>query len=280
MHNGLLVAKRLFMEASSFTDRPDPVSAGIAISMLQDAVETYLWTLIKDRGIGTNERDGFVDYIKKLSNADVEIPHRGELFDLNKARVNFKHNANLPAPEEAKKHKWAVEQFFRTAVPAHFEVSFDEISLVQLVGDGEIRDHLAEAQKCLDHADLKECAEELAKAKALLFRQFNRYIPEASDALRGADRIFEAIPGGRTVRPFAFLAKYLDVLREAALVSLLHLPLREYRFLREGLPTANQSISGKWYLHHTRSGYVPANLQRAIESIVNLCIRAESIQLD
>ena len=42
----LLLSKRLFLEACHYIERADPVSCGIAISMFQDAVELYVWTVV------------------------------------------------------------------------------------------------------------------------------------------------------------------------------------------------------------------------------------------
>ena len=41
----LLIVKRLFVEATKFAEQTDPIAAGIATSLLQDAVELYLSTM-------------------------------------------------------------------------------------------------------------------------------------------------------------------------------------------------------------------------------------------
>ncbi|MCL4781011.1 MAG: hypothetical protein KJ049_12530 [Gammaproteobacteria bacterium] len=68
----LLVVKRLFLEAKNFAEQTDPIAAGIATSLLQDAVELYLWTLIKERNIQVKDNDSFVMYLQRLlSSADL-----------------------------------------------------------------------------------------------------------------------------------------------------------------------------------------------------------------
>lgn len=272
----LLLSKRMFLEASSYADRADPVSAGIAISMFQDAVEIYVWTLIKERNVVTKDQAGFVSNIEAVQKAGINIPFSAKLLELNKARVGFKHYGNLPASAEAGKFRTYVEDFLNAAMLEHFAARFDELSLVDLVSDNEIRQHLRLAEQNIVKASLQEAAEELAKAKTLLFGKLNQYIPKVDSRLRDADRLVNSIPGVRGSHTFTYLSEFLSAVREVSLVALFRLPLQDYNFLKTNLPSANQTLSGKWYLAHFRSQYSAAECTRAASCIVNLSIQIEA----
>lgn len=106
-----LLTKRLFLEACAFAARSDPVAAGLAISMLQDAAEMMVWSVVKDKGLPVKDQSGFVANIEAIAKAGHSLSFVPELHELNKARVGFKHYGNLPAAGEVNKHRSAVEGF-------------------------------------------------------------------------------------------------------------------------------------------------------------------------
>jgi len=252
------------------------MSAGIAISMLQDSAELYLWTLIKKRNVPAKDQAGFVANLESLQKAGVSIPNAAKLLELNKARVGFKHYGNLPAPTEARKHHTYVEDFLRQAMLEQFKVSFDDLSLVDLIADNAIRDQLRIAEAKIAAANYPEAADELAKAKTMTFGRMQKYLPKVDSKLRDTDRMLNAINGVHGANSFAYLTEYLGALREAALVAMLQLPLEDYAFLRNSLPSALQTMAGNWYLTRTRFSYTEVECRRALTCIVNLCQKLES----
>ncbi len=274
----VLLAKRLYLEASTFAGRSDAVSSGLAISMFQDAVELYVWTLIKERNLVVKDQAGFVAHVDCLQKANVNVPFAAKLLELNKARVGFKHYGNLPARSEVKKFQSYVEEFFRVATPEHFGVEFDALSLVDLVADAKVQEHLRLAEQKITSNDFTEAAGELAKAKSMLFGTLNRYIPQVDRNLRDADRVLNSLDGGGRSNAFAYMTEYLDALREYTLVSLLRLSLKDYLVLRNGLPNASQTMSGQWYLTYNRSKYTADECHRALQCLVNLWVQLETLQ--
>lgn len=266
----LLIVKRLFVEAMAYADRGDSVSAGIAISMLQDSAELYIWTLIKERDIAVKEQAGFVACLDTLQKEGITIPNAAKLQELNKARVGFKHYGNLPAPTEARKHHTYVEDFLRQAIQNHFGVNFDDLSLVELVADQEIRNRLRVAEANIAAGDLRGAVTKLDEAKDLTFGRMQKYIPQVGYNLRYADQSFKRIEGFENTNYFAYITDYLTALREASLVAMLKLPVDDYAFLRNFLPSAASTRDPK------RSKYIETECRRAVECIVRLCQRLEA----
>ena len=268
----LLLVKRLFIEAGAYVDRSDAFSCGIAISMLQDAVELYVWALIKARGIPPpREQSGFVENLELLKRNGISFAHDPKLHDLNKARVNFKHYGNLPAPEEAKKHQDAAESFLRVAMTEHFGLSFDDLSLLDLIQNAEVKGYLLAANGHLESGDFKECASELAKARSTVLDTLGRFIPTVDRSIARADET------GQGVRPFTYLVEYLAALREATLIALLKLPFDEYKAMRSGLPAVSRTMTGSWYVTFiNKFEYTKDECQTIMSALVSVAVRLES----
>lgn len=267
----LLLAKRLFIESEAYVDREDPVSGGIAISMLQDAVELYVWSLIKERGIQIKDQSSFTTNIEALQKAGVPLPDAARLLELNKARVGFKHYGNLPAPEEAKKFRGYAEGFLRSAMREHFQVAFDQLSMVALIADPEVSMFLVEAEAHLTGSDASQAMGELSKAKAVLFSKLGSMVPRVPAQIKDADRALQE----PNLHPFALMALYLDQLRDSLLISMLRLRLEDHRIISL-IPTAQQSVSGKWYLT-LHANYTDDFVSEALKCLVALAIRVETL---
>ena len=76
----LLLSKRLFNEGVTFARRPDAVSCGLAVSLFQDAVELFIWALIKDRSIPVKDTSSFTANLEAVEKGS--MPFRVERNDL------------------------------------------------------------------------------------------------------------------------------------------------------------------------------------------------------
>jgi hypothetical protein len=272
----LLLAKRLFLEASTYIDRGEPVAAGMAISLLQDSAELCLWTIIKERSIPVKDQSGFISNIESVQKAGAVVPNASKLLELNKARVGFKHYGNLPAASEATKHQTYVEDFLRDTMKTFFNVAFDDLSLVDLVSDQGTKEQLREAEENIRAGAFNEAADALAKAKYLTFNRMQKYLPKVDGRLRDTDKMLNAIEGVRGVNSFAYMAEYLGALREGTLVAMLGLSVEDYAFLRNSLPNVCRAIAGNWSMSRSRSSYTESECRKALSAIVNLCQKLES----
>lgn len=275
MKNQLLLSKRLFLEGREFAERNDAVSSGMAISLFQDAVEMFIWTLIKKRQIPVKESSQFTTNIEQLTRAGVELYFIPQLLELNKARVNFKHYGNLPAPDEAKKFFVYAEGFFNKVFPEYFGVSFGELSLVDLVIFEDVKERLKKANQLIESHTFPDAVNEMAIAKAMLFSRLDKYVPRVDQSLTNIDRSV----GGIYPDIFRYLSSYLSQLREATLASLIRMPLQDYSFMHFALPNAVQANSGQWHIFvHARIGtYDEANCKQALDCLISLSIRMESL---
>lgn len=278
----LLLCKRLMIEGASFSERSDPVSSGMAISLLQDSVEMLVWALVKLMDIPVKEKDStFTSNLEALQRKGLTIPLKAKLIELNKARVGFKHYGNLPATEEATKYLAYVEDFLRTTFREHFGVGFDEVSIVDLVVFEGERERMKAAESLMAGKNFEQAAIELAIARSMLFGRLKNFVPEVPRKIEDADSSFSflsEIRGVGRVSGFKEVANYLNVLREASLASLLRLSLQDYNFIRSDLPAARQMADGRWQPQlGPRTKCDEATCKRAVICLVDIAIRVEGL---
>jgi hypothetical protein len=272
----LLLTKRLFREGYEFSRRADSVSCGLAISLFQDAVEMYVWAVVKDRAIPVKDTFTFTGNLDAIEKAGISIPDRPKLLELNKARISFKHYGNLPAPDEAVKFRTYTEDFLVAATATHFNVSFADLSLVDLVSFPEVHERLKAAEAALSANDASKAITEASIAKALLFRHVDRHIPKVDHNLRDLDGAISKATELRGLRAFTYISQYLEALRELSVSTLLQVPLTDYSFLRGTLRSATQFGDGHWQVLDTKLVQPTSEVcRRAISILVEISIRME-----
>ena len=278
MLRNLLLSKRMFLEGVNFAENPDSVSSGLAISLFQDAIEIYIWALIKERNLQAKEGSTFTANIETIQNAGIPLCYVAKIRELNKARVNFKHYGILLDQSEASKFQSIVDEFLRTSCQDHFGLNFDDISLADLISDKEISSKLKEAEELSSQGKYQESIEKAAIARSILFSKLDKYIPTVDRGLREVDDALRRIPEFGASQTFRYLSNYLGALRETTLASLLRLPLKDYVFVNKHLPPAMKFGDGRWQVSHQGlTTYEAATCQKAIVCLINISIRLEAI---
>jgi hypothetical protein len=272
MINQLLISKKLYLEAPRQHDLNDSVSDGVAVSLLQDSIEIFVWTLIKERSLTVKDNFDFTSNLGTLSAAKLEVPLKPKLLELNKARVNFKHYGNLPARQDVAKFRSYAHQFLMEASRIHFNVDFDDISLVSLIRDEELRTYLLKAKKSVDLDELLPAYEELAKANYLVFLALSSVIPRFSPR-DYFPRIGMSELESSTAIAFERFAESLSQLRELLLVSIFRLDLKEYRLADSALPTTVRTVSGTFHINHDRTKYSKTEFDRIYTFLVDICLQ-------
>ena len=289
MTSQLLLCKRLFLEGCKFVHPSDPVACGIAVSLFQDSAEMLVWALIKKFDLHPKDKDGFIANLTALKDKGIALSGTAPMHDLNKARVGFKHNGNLPAPEDAAKFQNSTEVFLRMAMAMHFEADLEDLSLVDLVPFLEVREHLKKAEILVRQEAYHDAVKETSTANGIMLVMLESYLPEIDSALSSNDRNIEDALGsdrvlsGRgyrgNVTGFRYVSDYLSRLRDVSLASLLQLPFNDYFFLSSSLRRARQTMGGEWVYSAPQKSTEPtaAICTRQIQCLVNMSIRLNDV---
>ncbi len=254
MLDQLLISKKLYKEGCHQHELGDPISDGVAVSLFQDAIEIYIWTLIKDRGISVGKNSEFTNNLALIAAAGLRIPSQPKLLELNKARVNFKHYGNLPARRDVEKFRNYAQEFLVEACLEHFKVSFSDLSSIKLIRSEEIQEYFNSARSSVNEEQLRPAYESLGKAKFLIFNELSGRLPRFGTKYREHARDFE-------------------ILRELLLVAVHRIDLNEFKFASFALPTTVRMISGSFQQNHHRTKYSLEEFNRIYDFLLELCLR-------
>jgi len=276
----VVIAKRIFMIAERYSRQTEPLSAGLAISLFQDAVEQLTWCVAKHLDLDVKDSEGFVSLLGKIERKSEEvIPQKAKILELNKSRVGFKHYGNLPASSESGKFRAYAYDFLVLASQRYLNIDFEEVSLASLIGDGTIRGHIEAAQAALTNDDIRKAVSEAALGRFFLFKKLDAYLPQVDDRLSDADRIFEQIPEvrGHDVQVFHYLTEYLGDVARFNAAALAGGDIGEHLYFEHTLPSVIQFSAGNTKV--TYSGMINPTkelAERAIKYVIETAIRIES----
>lgn len=278
----LVLSKYLFREGQKQVSARDPVSAGLAISLYQDAVELFLWTIAKEYEARATDKTSFTDMWDLIRDAKRnverrELPLRAKMMELNKARVNFKHYGNLPAPSEAEKFQGYTEDFLRESMKLFFDVDFDDVSLVDLVKNEEVKQLLKEAERYLRENLAKESVLTCAKAENLISGYLSKLIPRVDHRLGDMARAFKDPEQRRAFQgPLRYLEDYLDTLRKLCIAGLFRFDVFDLsRFRKTVGPSVSRMADGSFQIVERREQYSLEDAKFVINYVINYAIAVQ-----
>lgn len=283
MKEQLLLAKRLFLIGSGYAEKDDPVSAGVSISLFQDSIEIFIWSLLKTLDAEANDKTPFTAFFDLVNNAkgnknNSSLPFKAKILELNKARVNFKHYGNLPDISEAKKFKAYAEEFLAISFYKFYSIEFSSLSLAELIPYPHIRAQIKSAEIMLERKEYGQAIAELSIAKAMLFEKISDYLPKPDRRLSDGDNFLRKISGAQSVRLFGPLAQYLEKSNEISIIALLGIQISDYFVLQKYFPVALKMAAGNWVLQY-RNRLDPDEkiTKNAINIITSAAIRAKEV---
>ena len=166
------LARSFFDLAQTAAKSSHDLNLFIAINQLQDAVEIFLFALADHLGISFKEKSSFDGYLESISShTGSALPFRQRIIALNKARVNSKHYAIQPDRREVNGFVTVAREFFADTSQTHFGLSFDEISLVDLLSTNEIKKHLSNALLALKE---KRYEDALIESRKAFYNEFEK----------------------------------------------------------------------------------------------------------
>jgi hypothetical protein len=149
------------------------VSDGLSVSLYQDAVEMLLRAVAAHVDASIESKTSFDGIFEKIKLAEKnqekkEVPMKISITDLNKSRVNFKHYGLLPTHEDAKKFNRNIELFFQRVVEEFIGISYETISLSDIVSHDRIRNFIKIAEKNIADEKFLQSINNSAKALHLI----------------------------------------------------------------------------------------------------------------
>ena len=164
----------------------EEINSGVVL--LQDSVELFLIGVCEYLDINYNPKKiNFPEYLniikksKKTFNKikndfianqeEKEMPFMKDLIYLNNMRVNIKHHGKLFISDDCIDIKERIHSFFIEASRLYFGLEFDEISLINILEENEIKKYLKEAENYLKNQRYLDC---MINCRKILYRLFEQ----------------------------------------------------------------------------------------------------------
>ncbi len=251
----LQLAKYLLETGKDHISRNAPMSYGLAISLAQDAVEIFAWTVVKEKNISVKDKEPFVGLIERIqTSTGLQFPFGAKILELNAIRVKFKHFGNLPIPEDATKLVSYAEECLRQATKLFFSCDFDSISFADLITNLSIRDRLKDAERYLSEGKCIECVGKCGEADLLISQPLESLLPKA-EHFGSVRELFDQDRARAARSAFDYIGKYMDGLRAVGIAGLLNIGGKHYFRYRNLLPIVYQTMDSAIHIDHRRGNY-------------------------
>lgn len=169
--NKLILARHLFMMSLDNLKSHREIALFATVNLMQDAVEAFLLGAAEHVHAAIDSSTGFERYFDKIEATGQKLSFRSKLVALNKVRVNAKHYGVKPDRREVEGFAVVCREFFEETCASILDVPFWSISLIDLLGDGEVKELLNGARTAFDKGSYWACLVECRKTIFILFER-------------------------------------------------------------------------------------------------------------
>jgi hypothetical protein len=256
-----LALVRLFVvEADGHLASGTEFGGGLAISLMQDAAELLTRLALKEHGLSAREPASLDQLIAAIDGAPKELAlqkvlHKNKIYEVNKARVNFKHLGITPVHSDAIRLCAYANQFLEAACLAYFGTSFEEVSSLDFLRDRAVRDFLKVAETELSAGRILESSIASKRAYGTVMAGLKSVLPVPDASLRSLAGAFGDNVERRAIESgMRYLTDYLGELRTSILIASLAVDSAALAAFRNRPPTVVVTIGG----------HVTSNLSRPL----------------
>lgn len=142
----LILAKHMFLHGAEHITHVGDLNKILAIHHFHNAVEIVLKAVCTHFGIHYDEKTKFHELIRGIETnehvkgANLAIPNKAKLVQLNRARNMAQHDGLPPADTGTNEGRVFAEDTLREICRSYFKLDWDDLSQVDLIGDSGLRD--------------------------------------------------------------------------------------------------------------------------------------------
>jgi hypothetical protein len=163
----LVLIKQLYQRAEIQSFSESNVDRIMAVTTFDLAIETALKAVIRSLDHSKTPSDGFESFLqqaesllsKKSAGAVKEIPDRAHVKSVHSIRNDIQHEAQVPDKSVVSDCRTYTRDFFQKLILDVWGLSFDKISLTDLIHDEKVKKFLVDAEVALDQEDRKKAVE-------------------------------------------------------------------------------------------------------------------------
>lgn len=141
-----------------------------AINLLHEALEASLITASDRLGADISQKSTIENYLTKIEQSSKsKLPLKTEVLRFNRARVSAKHALTLPSERDTRDFIATIPVFCRELLEQTCGIAIDQVSLVGLIENEEIKRHLEIAEGFIERGENSDALLEIRKAFYLKF---------------------------------------------------------------------------------------------------------------
>lgn len=154
-------------------NQPSPQNS-ISVLMFHDCIELFLILAAEKVEANVSDRMFILDYVNVINQKLVEekLSQKASIKRLNDARKAFKHKGILLEESEIESLKITSRLFLDENSPLIFDINFEDISMIDLVENQNVKQILKNSQDFLNDDNLKKSLEHIAIAYLVLIKEY------------------------------------------------------------------------------------------------------------
>lgn len=162
----LALIKYLYNLGIEQSKQQEPLSS-FSILHLHDSIEMFLKLLAEHKNI-KSDKFSFLDFWTEIPSLTLKESMR----NLNARRVNIKHKGLLPSKSDIEISRVNVTDFFNQNTEIYFNIKFEEISILSLLNNEEVKLNLEKSLLELNSSNFKESIKYVAIAFEVLIHSY------------------------------------------------------------------------------------------------------------
>jgi hypothetical protein len=148
IHRRIVNAKYIFERASSVQAEYNEISQSISLLLMHDAIELLMLSILDHLNVIAPKKREFMEFWSIMKQANYpDPPDKIAMESLNTMRVALKHKGVLPNPKEVRELLSRARGFFENVLKSYCNLSYADVSLIDLVPDQNVRAILTEARR-------------------------------------------------------------------------------------------------------------------------------------
>jgi hypothetical protein len=277
----IIRTKFLYRAAVNELDYGHPFAAGMAVSLLQDAVEAMAHEAAASVNAPLPARANFLDHWEAIAKggSGKQLPLKIEMTELNAARVAFKHLGVSPAVSEAERQRLGAHRFLLETARDFFSIDFDDISEADLIGNVQVRTALKDAESALLAAEPTKSLEHCRQALDIVEALMKEAVVVSEKAPAAPNIPTELRTAAHEILRWA--NRRFTALEKSCALSVLRVNPADYWFLFNSLPLRTAASGFYWPpVQSPISSKTPERARVCIRILIDLAQRVERVQSD
>lgn len=250
-----IYAKYLYQKGTVELSNGTDLSASVAILLIFDAVEMIVLALEEKLGLD-NKDNSFPSRVNKIKDRlkPDNLPLERQILEINSARRNFKHGAQIQNADNIKSLSVYALDFMNQASEEVLGFNFEDASLSSLIIDKKVKILMRESEELIKKEKYYDAITAAGKSYMAFF-----FINKDDDIRKrffkndnwrwGNNRLSESIgdvDAQQIIESFAELYNF-------ASLSILNIDIKSYSKFRFLIPSINTNMKGDFFINHIRN---------------------------